>query len=75
MIVEDLIRRPTFITPFLLACQTRQTKLAAIGAVCLQRLATAHALSPDRLGDALSALRESTGLSMSFSPRKDFLRY
>ncbi|KAH8697541.1 putative endosomal peripheral membrane protein [Talaromyces proteolyticus] len=62
-ITADLIRRPNFITPFLLACQTRQVKLATIGAVCLQRLATSHALSPDRLGDTLSALRESTGLS------------
>ncbi|EED24262.1 endosomal peripheral membrane protein (Mon2), putative [Talaromyces stipitatus ATCC 10500] len=61
-ITADLIRRPHFVTPFILACQTRQSKLASIGVVCLQRLATSHAISPHRLNDTLSALRDITGL-------------
>ncbi|GAM41601.1 guanyl-nucleotide exchange factor [Talaromyces pinophilus] len=62
-ITADLIRRPHFVTPFILACQTRQSKLASIGVVCLQRLATSHAISPTRLNDTLSALGDITGLS------------
>ncbi|EEA20358.1 Endocytosis and vacuole integrity protein [Talaromyces marneffei ATCC 18224] len=62
-ITADLIRRPHFVTPFILACQTRQSKLASIGVVCLQRLATSHAISPSRLNDTLSALGDITGLS------------
>lgn len=59
----DLVRRPNFVSPFVLACHTRHAKIAAIGVVCLQRLAASHALSPERLGDALSGLRDTTSLS------------
>ncbi|KKA21697.1 Endosomal peripheral membrane protein (Mon2), partial [Rasamsonia emersonii CBS 393.64] len=60
---KDLIRRPNFANPFVLACRTRHSKLAGIGVVCLQRLVSSRALPPERLDDALGGLRETTSLS------------
>ncbi|KAL1998586.1 hypothetical protein VTN02DRAFT_5931 [Thermoascus thermophilus] len=63
-ITADLVRRPNFVNPFILACHSRHAKLAGIGVYCLQKLVTARSLPPERLKDALSGLRESTNLSL-----------
>jgi Dimerisation and cyclophilin-binding domain of Mon2/Guanine nucleotide exchange factor in Golgi transport N-terminal/C-terminal region of Mon2 protein len=56
----DLLRKPSFIDPFILACNSRNAKLVSSGVVCLQRLAASRALPSERLRDVLEALRETT---------------
>lgn len=55
---KDLSRRPSFINPFLVACNTRNARLAAIAVVCLQRLVVSRALPKERLKEVLEAFRE-----------------
>ncbi len=56
----DLLRKPSFVDPFVLACSSHNAKLVASGVVCLQRLAASRALPTERLRDVLEALRETT---------------
>ncbi|KAJ6014627.1 hypothetical protein N7540_009218 [Penicillium herquei] len=63
-IAADLVRKPTFVEPFIIACHTRHAKLAGIGVICLQRLIASRALPSFRLKDVLTGLRETTNLSL-----------
>lgn len=54
----DLSRRPSFINPFLVACSTRNARLAGIAVVCLQRLVVSRGLPQERLKEVLEAFRE-----------------
>lgn len=47
-------------TPFLIACGTKNVKFTGIAIVCLQRLVLAHALPTSRLRELLEAFREAT---------------
>lgn len=62
----DLLRRPYFVDPFILACQSRTGKLASSAVVCLQRLAASRALPRERLQDVADAFQQvtSTGLDV-----------
>ncbi|ERF75136.1 hypothetical protein EPUS_06176 [Endocarpon pusillum Z07020] len=59
-LAADLLRKPSFVEPFILACKSRNTKLVSSSVICLQRLAASHALPPEQLKDVLEALREVT---------------
>ena len=54
----DLLRKPHFIDPFVLACQAKNAKLANSATTCLQRLVASRAVPQDRLGDVLGAFRD-----------------
>jgi hypothetical protein len=56
----DLLRRPHFVDPFILACQSRNAKFASSAVVCLQRLAASRALPRERLQDVVDAFQEVT---------------
>ncbi|PBP26936.1 endosomal peripheral membrane protein [Diplocarpon rosae] len=59
-IAADLSQRPNFVTPFLIACGTKNVKFTGIAVVCLQRLVVARALPRSRLREVLEAFREAT---------------
>ena len=59
----DLVRKPQFIDPFVLACRSRNVKLATTAVNCLQRLAAGRAIPRERLSDVLDALRDIAALS------------
>ncbi|KAH8808591.1 endosomal peripheral membrane protein-like protein [Xylogone sp. PMI_703] len=59
-ITSDLSHRPNFITPFLIACATKNVKFIGIAVVCLQRLVVSKALPKQRLKEVLEALREAS---------------
>ncbi|KAF1911867.1 hypothetical protein BDU57DRAFT_90196 [Ampelomyces quisqualis] len=59
----DISRRPNFISPFLIACNTHNAKFAATGVSCLQRLGVSRALPRERLNEVLEALKESSSSS------------
>ncbi|KAL9090687.1 MAG: hypothetical protein Q9165_005175 [Trypethelium subeluteriae] len=63
-LASDLIRKSHFISPFLLACATRNSRLAGIGVSCLQRLIASHGLPKDRLEEVLEAFKESALLGL-----------
>ncbi|KAH9844609.1 C-terminal region of Mon2 protein [Teratosphaeria destructans] len=63
-IAADLRSRPAFIDPFLIACETRNTKFAGSGVVCLQRLVISKGLPKQRLKDALDAFNACTELGL-----------
>ena len=63
-LAADLIRKSHFVTPFLLACGTRNSRLAGIGVSCLQRLIASHGLPKDRLEEVLEAFKESASLGL-----------
>lgn len=63
-ISADLVRKPKFVDPFILACHSRHAKLAGIGVVCLQRLVASRSLPSERLKDVLGGLKETTSLSL-----------
>ncbi|KAJ5388011.1 hypothetical protein N7509_010552 [Penicillium cosmopolitanum] len=63
-ISADLVRKPTFVEPFIIACHTRHAKLAGIGVICLQRLIASKSLPSHRLKDVLAGLKETTSLSL-----------
>ncbi|EEH40796.2 hypothetical protein PAAG_02772 [Paracoccidioides lutzii Pb01] len=63
-LAADLLRKPHFVKPFVIACQTRHARLAAIGVVGVQRLVASRALPPERLRDVLNALQETTNLGL-----------
>ena len=60
----DLEKRPNFVTPFLVACGTKNTKFTGIAVVCLQRLIVSRAFSRVRLREVLEALREATSAGL-----------
>lgn len=61
---RDLSRRPSFIEPFLLACNTRNAKFAASGVISLQRLVISKGLPKQRLQEALDAFNACTDLGL-----------
>ncbi|TVY22453.1 MON2-like protein [Lachnellula hyalina] len=63
-IAADLSQRPNFVTPFLIACGTKNVKFTGIAIVCLQRLIVSHALPKSRLREVLEALREATSAGL-----------
>ncbi|KAL8925973.1 MAG: hypothetical protein Q9172_001976 [Xanthocarpia lactea] len=63
-LAADLKRRPDFVKPFVLACSTKNTKLAASGITGLLRLVVSNGLSSDSLRDVLQAFQECTALSL-----------
>ncbi|CAI7623976.1 unnamed protein product [Penicillium glandicola] len=63
-IAADLVRKPNFVEPFIIACHTRHAKLAGIGVICLQRLIASRSLPSSRLKDVLGGLKETTSLSL-----------
>ncbi|ETN36276.1 uncharacterized protein HMPREF1541_08553 [Cyphellophora europaea CBS 101466] len=62
-VAADLNRRPHFIDPFLLACQTKSPKLANSATACLQRLIASRGVSPERLEEVLDALKDVVNAS------------
>ncbi|KAL2865469.1 putative endosomal peripheral membrane protein (Mon2) [Aspergillus lucknowensis] len=63
-ISADLVRKPRFVNPFILACHSRHAKLAGFSVVCLQRLVASKSLPSERLKDVLSGLKEITTLTL-----------
>ncbi|KAM3066880.1 Endocytosis and vacuole integrity protein [Clarireedia jacksonii] len=63
-IAADLTQRPNFVTPFLIACGTKNVKFTGIAVVCLQRLVASRALPRARLKEVLEALREATSAGL-----------
>ncbi|TGO60982.1 hypothetical protein BCON_0031g00610 [Botryotinia convoluta] len=63
-IAADLTQRPNFVTPFLIACGTKNVKFTGIAVVCLQRLVVSRALPKSRLKEVLEALREATSAGL-----------
>ncbi|KAK2880688.1 hypothetical protein FQN49_000457 [Arthroderma sp. PD_2] len=63
-LAADLAKKPQFVRPFVLACHSRHTRLAAIGVANLQRLVTIGALPHERLKDVLQGLHEIANLSL-----------
>ncbi|KAG9230550.1 endosomal peripheral membrane protein-like protein [Amylocarpus encephaloides] len=63
-IVADLSQRPNFVTPFLIACGTKNVKFTGIAIVCLQRLVVSGALPRSRLKEVLEAFREATSAGL-----------
>ena len=61
---RDLKSRPHFVRPFLLACNTRNPKIAGTAIVCLQRLVVTKGLRKESLWDALEAFRECSSLGL-----------
>jgi len=60
----DLIRKPYFIEPFLLACRSQNVKLASSGAASLQRLVASKAIPRPRLLDVLQSFEEAVPLAL-----------
>jgi vesicle coat complex subunit len=70
---RDISRRPHFITPFIIACDTHNAKFASTGVSCLQKLSVSRALPRERLNAVLEALKESVPLStLGSSHRVDY---
>ncbi|CZR61040.1 probable MON2 Peripheral membrane protein with a role in endocytosis and vacuole integrity [Phialocephala subalpina] len=63
-IAADLAQRPNFITPFLIACSSKNAKYTGIAIVCLQRLVVSRALPKSRLREVLEAFREATSAGL-----------
>ncbi|TVY12839.1 Protein MON2-like, partial [Lachnellula arida] len=63
-IAADLSQRPNFVTPFLIACGTKNVKFTGISIVCLQRLVVSRALPKSRLREVLEAFREATSAGL-----------
>jgi hypothetical protein len=52
------------VTPFIIACGTKNAKFTGIAIVCLQRLVVSRALSRPRLKEVLEAFREATSAGL-----------
>lgn len=59
-LAADLLRKPFFVDPFILACRSRNAKLVTSSVICVQRLAASHAIPSERLKEVLETLREVT---------------
>ncbi|OAP54245.1 hypothetical protein AYL99_11346 [Fonsecaea erecta] len=68
----DLYRRPQFIEPFVLACRSKNTKLATTGTACIQRLTASNAIPRTRLSDILDAFRD--GVAAGYEPQLKILQ-
>lgn len=68
----DLLRRPQFIDPFVLACKSKNAKLATSATVCLQRLTASSAVSRARLPDILDAFHD--GVNSGYEPQLKILQ-
>lgn len=68
----DLLRRPQFVDPFILACKSKNAKLAGTGTVCLQRLTASKAISRTRLADVLDAFHD--GVASGYEPQLKVLQ-
>lgn len=51
-------------TPFLIACGTKNVKFTGIAVVCIQRLVVSRALPRARLKEVIEALREATSAGL-----------
>ncbi|KAK5089456.1 Endocytosis and vacuole integrity protein [Exophiala xenobiotica] len=60
----DLVRKPHFVDPFVLACKSQNVKLASIGAASLQRVVASSAIPRSRLPDVLQAFEEAVPLGL-----------
>src|SRR6201995_2445908 len=54
----DLCRKPQFIEPFILACKSKNTRLATTGTACLHRLTASKAVARTRLPEVLDAFQD-----------------
>ncbi|KAH0603788.1 uncharacterized protein H6S33_007447 [Morchella sextelata] len=63
-VAAELSTKPGFLSPFLIACGTRNAKFSTIGVVCLQRLILSRALAKSRLREVLEAFREAANLGV-----------
>ncbi|KIV78642.1 hypothetical protein PV11_06275 [Exophiala sideris] len=68
----DLLRRPQFIDPFVLACQSKNAKLVLSGISCLQRLTASKAIARIRLRELLDALHD--GVASGYEPQLKVLQ-
>ncbi|KIW31331.1 uncharacterized protein PV07_02988 [Cladophialophora immunda] len=68
----DLYRRPQFIEPFILACRSKNNKLATTGTACIHRLTASSALARTRLPDVLDAFRD--GVAAGYEPQLKILQ-
>ncbi|KAI9848124.1 MAG: hypothetical protein M1838_000649 [Thelocarpon superellum] len=68
-LAADLQRRPSFVTPLVLACGSRNTKLIGIGVNCLQRLIAARCLARQKLDEVLNAFSELIGQGLDIQLR------
>ncbi|ELR09760.1 hypothetical protein VC83_01176 [Pseudogymnoascus destructans] len=59
-VAADLSQRVNFVTPFLIACGTKNAKFTGIAVVCLQRLVVSRGLPRFRLKEVLKAFLEAT---------------
>ncbi|RKF71378.1 Protein MON2-like protein [Golovinomyces cichoracearum] len=58
-VASDLSQRPSFVTPFIIACSTKYIKYTGIAIICLQRLSVSRALPRTRLREVLDAFHEA----------------
>ncbi|KAK2755931.1 hypothetical protein FQN54_005727 [Arachnomyces sp. PD_36] len=63
-LAADLVRKPHFAKPFILACHSKHAKLSGIGVLCLQRLVASRSLPAEQLKDVLDGLKETTGFGL-----------
>ncbi|KAI1616050.1 hypothetical protein EDD36DRAFT_121843 [Exophiala viscosa] len=68
----DLLRRPQFIDPFVLACKSKNAKLAISGTSCLQRLTASKAIARARLRELLDALHDA--VASGYEPQLKILQ-
>ncbi|KAK6356414.1 hypothetical protein TWF718_000774 [Orbilia javanica] len=61
-VARELSRKPTFPSPFILACASKHPRLTAMGVSCLQRLIVSKALAQSRLKEVLDAFRDAVSL-------------
>ncbi|KAK6495314.1 hypothetical protein TWF481_003339 [Arthrobotrys musiformis] len=61
-VARELSRKPSFPSPFILACASKHPRLTAMGISCLQRLIVAKALAQARLKEVLDAFRDAVTL-------------
>ncbi|KAI6250451.1 hypothetical protein HI914_02033 [Erysiphe necator] len=63
-VAADLSQRFNFVTPFIIACSTKNVKLTGIAIICLQRLSMSRALPRVRLKEVLEAFREASSAGL-----------
>ncbi|KAL7276355.1 Endocytosis and vacuole integrity protein [Rhizina undulata] len=63
-VAVELSAKPGFLSPFLIACGTRNAKFSTIAVVCLQRIIVSRALAKSRLKEVLEAFREAANLGV-----------
>ncbi|ODV62854.1 Mon2p ASCRUDRAFT_68663 [Ascoidea rubescens DSM 1968] len=62
--LQSLSLRPEFFRPFILSCQSRNTKYSAIAVQCLNRLIIEKSLPISLLNDIIDSLTEATHLAI-----------